>query len=180
MKHYELLCVLPGTLAEADLAPATAAISTVLSESGITDVKIEDKGKSRLAYPMKHIRYGYFYHFTFQAEPQQITEIQEKLRLNRQLLRALVTVFDPERRVQMEEAIAKSQAQQEKQKREIPAKATPEKKEAPAAAPETPAAEAKEETADAEAKTTEQPAEATIEQLDKKLDEILDKTLETV
>ena len=90
---YELLLVLPGTLSEDDVAPAVDQVRTVLTEAGATDISIEDRGKSRLAYPIKHIRYGYFQLGYFQAEPAQTPAIQGKLRLMSNLLRAQINKF---------------------------------------------------------------------------------------
>lgn len=95
MNHYELLFILPGTLTE-DEAKATAGkVTEVVEKNGGTSLSVEDMGKSRLAYPMKHIRYGYFYLCFFQTEPKNVPVIEEKLRLMNQTLRAFVKAYDP-------------------------------------------------------------------------------------
>lgn len=96
MKYYELLTVLPGTLTESDVPERIAQIKTILVENGAIEVRVEDMGKSRLSYPMKHIRYGYYHTLQFQAEPEQMPAIREKLRLLPEVLRALLTGFVPE------------------------------------------------------------------------------------
>ena len=98
MKHYELLCVLPGTLSEDEVAPVMQKVQDILEKQEATEIVIEDRGKSRMAYPMKHIRYGYFRLCTFKVEPGKMPVIQEKLRLVGELMRALITVFDPSKR----------------------------------------------------------------------------------
>jgi small subunit ribosomal protein S6 len=168
MKHYELFCVLPGTLAEDELPPIVESIKEVVASNGGTEVSVENRGKSRLAYPMKHIRYGYSYLVTFQSETENIPTIQAKLRLNTVLLRSLISVYDPEKQAAMRDAISKVQDTKKTQTR----KPAEEKKVAPKASEKK--VEEKKET---EAPSTEKVA---IQDIDKKLDEILDKTLENV
>jgi small subunit ribosomal protein S6 len=105
MKHYELLCVLPGTLSEDEVNPLVQQVQEIIETNGGKELKIDDMGKSRLAYPMKHIRYGYFRMFTFEAEATDVNKIQAKLKLVSQLLRALVTTFDPSKRKEGERKI---------------------------------------------------------------------------
>lgn len=167
MQQYELLCVLPGTIAEDEVPALVEQVKTVLTEQGATDVSVEDKGKSRLAYPMKHIRYGYFHFFTFRSEPQVIPAVQDKLRLMRELLRSLVTKVDPEKREQKQAAMARMTRQSEQTQRDAaPTAQTAPTKEA------TPAPAEKKETAPPE------PAkEVSMEEIDKKLDEIIDASV---
>ncbi|KKW42709.1 MAG: 30S ribosomal protein S6 [Candidatus Magasanikbacteria bacterium GW2011_GWA2_56_11] len=99
MKHYEMLAVLPGTLAEADVPPVATVIKETLERFGGTDVSLNDMGKSRLAYPMQHIRYGYFYLVHFRAEADRLKEIQERVRLVNNVLRFVVRAFDSESQI---------------------------------------------------------------------------------
>ena len=96
MKHYEVLCILPGTLSEDELVPHVEKITEIIAGAGGTELSLEPQGKSRLAYPIKHIRYGYFYLGYFQAEPDQIGPMQEKMRLTPELLRAVMQTYDPQ------------------------------------------------------------------------------------
>ncbi len=92
MKKYELLLVLPGTLDENAAAVRVEEIVTLVKEYA-SEVEMHALGKSRLAYPVKAIRYGYFYTIVFGAEPDQLKTLQEKLGLMRDLLRAIISVF---------------------------------------------------------------------------------------
>jgi small subunit ribosomal protein S6 len=95
MKNYEILCVLPGTLAETEVEEVSKRVFSVLEENGAKNVQVEDMGKSRLAYPMKHIRYGYFRLFRFEVETDVVKKIEDKLRLFPELLRAITHAYDP-------------------------------------------------------------------------------------
>lgn len=158
MGKYELLCVLPGTLAEDELPARLQAVEKAITDQGGTEVSTEDLGKTRLAYPMKHIRYGYFYRFIFSAEGTDVAKIQEKLRLITELLRAMVSVYDADRVAAYNKRIAELNA-----KSDAPAPAAPV------------ATEEKKEEAAAPAKKEEK--EADMKEIDQKLDEILDKSL---
>ena len=95
MKNYEILCVLPGTLAETEVEEVSKKVFSVLEENGAKNSQVEDMGKSRLAYPIKHIRYGYFRLFRFEAETSVVKNVEDKLRLFPELLRAITHVYDP-------------------------------------------------------------------------------------
>lgn len=194
MKYYELLCILPGTLGEDEVGPLVQEVKTLLADNGATDISSEDRGKSRLAYPVKHIRYGYSIVLAFQAERQALPVIQAKLRLVSNLLRAMINEFDPAMRKEKDAILvklAKDRAEYEKPR--MAAQASAEKEEVPEApvapkvvAPvveEEPAAEAEEEkkpVKKAKKASTEKPTEENMNAIEEKLDKVLDSTLEEV
>jgi small subunit ribosomal protein S6 len=93
MQKYELLLILPGTLDDIEAEKRLGEVVEVVKEhSG--SVETNNQGKNRLAYPVKQIRYGYFYTIVFEAEPAKARELQDKLRLMRDLLRAMITHFN--------------------------------------------------------------------------------------
>jgi len=93
MKKYELLLILPGTFDEQEAKNKVGEIVDMLKEYA-QDVEINSLGKNRLAYPIRQIRYGYFYTAIFNAEIDKLAVIYEKLNLMRDLLRAMVTHFN--------------------------------------------------------------------------------------
>jgi len=92
MKKYELLLVLPGTLDEAASVVRCEEVVNLIKENA-SDVEMHNLGKTRLAYPINQIRYGYFYTVVFDAETAELKIIQDKLGLSRDLLRAIISVF---------------------------------------------------------------------------------------
>ncbi len=98
MKKYEMLCVLPGTLAENEVAPMVEQIKEQLTAQGAEDVVILDLGKSRLAYPIKHIRYGYFELFTFNLDPVKVQVLERNVRLLGGILRVSIHVHNPKQK----------------------------------------------------------------------------------
>lgn len=93
MKKYELLLVLPGTLDEQEAQNRSNEILSIVKDNS-EQAEISAMGKMRLAYPIKQIRYGYFYTIVFNAEVKGLKTLQEKLGLMRDLLRAMFTDFN--------------------------------------------------------------------------------------
>ncbi len=92
-KKYELLLVLPGTLDEKEVAKQIQEIKESLA-SQAQDIELNNLGKVRLAYPIKQIRYGYYYTIIFNAEPGAVLTISNKLKLRTDVLRSMVTLFN--------------------------------------------------------------------------------------
>lgn len=209
MQNYELLAVLPGTLSEAEVQPSVEKVKQVITENGGTGLEFNDMGKSRLSYPIRHIRYGYFYVGRFQAEPESVSKIQQKLKLLPELLRSLISKYNPqthkEGKIIFAHVIAEKAPVEERTFDEVaanvathaPAKVKVEEVEEPVVeavvAEETVVTEAKPEVeVETEKTETEKPAapakkatrgrkpKVTLDDIDKKLDEILDIDLEKV
>ena len=184
MSKYELLLVLPGTLDEKEAEAKTKEVVDIINEFG-QDADMLVLGKNRLAYPIQQVRYGYFFTVIFSAETESVKKIEEKLKLSRGLLRAMITHFNkatvgaqkftyfnempPQEEVvrnEVEEAVVAPV----EEKAEVPAEEQTEKidepvkedvvVEAPVVVEELPKAKAKPKTLD-------------LKEIDKKLDEIL-------
>jgi len=93
MQKYELLLVLPGTFDEKESENEANRALTVVKDhcSNATMVAL---GKNRLAYPIKQIRYGYFYTIIFEAESEKIKELKGKLDLDKNILRSFITKYN--------------------------------------------------------------------------------------
>lgn len=90
MTYYEMLCVLPGTLTEDEANRSLEQVKDTLGKHGVTEITTQAMGKSRLAYPIKHIRYGYFQLFYFNTEPNVVNEVRNKVVLSPDILRVMV------------------------------------------------------------------------------------------
>lgn len=84
--------IVPGTLTEEEVAPQVATIESLVQAIDATDVQTKSLGKAKLAYPMNHIRYGYFYTTTFTAAPAQVPDLQRQLNLQKGYLRTIINV----------------------------------------------------------------------------------------
>ncbi len=176
-----MLCVLPGTLAEDEIKPVVKQVEDIIAEYGGVNVTVEDRGKSRLAHPIKHIRYGYFQLIQFEAGPEAIAQINAKTRLITQLLRALITIFNPEARAEKNKRLKEMAAQfvstnapKSEQKESRSASSVQAKKEVKAEVKP----KAKKETSSDDA--TGAPTEEKMEKIGEKLDKVLDSALKDV
>lgn len=93
MKKYELLLVLPGTLDEKEAGKQIEEIKESVSANS-QDLELNNLGKVRLAYPIKQIRYGYYYTLVFNAEPEAVKIISDKLKLRADVLRSMISHFN--------------------------------------------------------------------------------------
>lgn len=109
MKQYELLVVLPGTMEESALPTTIAEVQAIVEKHGGENIVMQNRGKSRLAYPIRHIRYGYFHIIHFTAEGDAIPKMQKDLSLMRDLLRALITSFDPAQRAETQKKLGRKE-----------------------------------------------------------------------
>jgi len=94
MINYEVLFILPGTLVVDEIAPLVKKVKIEVEANGGVDLSIKELGKKRLAYPIKHIRYGYFQLAYFQAEPEAVKNIKKKISLLPEFLRVLVKKYN--------------------------------------------------------------------------------------
>jgi len=172
-----MLCIFPGTVAETEVSAQAEAVKETVAAAGATEISLHDMGKSRLAYPIKHIRYGYFFIIRFELEPEHMAALSQKLRLNGELLRHVLQVIDPK--------TAKEIPASQETVNEIIRGAHKVKKDRPEVKKEAPKAAEKKETEEKEEKTEEKSDEAEknsvpLEKIDEKLDEILEKSISDV
>jgi ribosomal protein S6 len=93
MKKYELLLVLPGTLDEKEAEKKSQEIKDFVGIHS-QDVELNNLGKVRLSYPIKQIRYGYYYTLIFNAESAMVKIISDKLKLRADVLRGMISHFN--------------------------------------------------------------------------------------
>ncbi len=191
MQNYELLLILPGTLSEDEVNPLVDKVKAVVEDGGGEGLTMESNEKRRLAYPIQHIRYGYFYLAFFKAEESVVGDIRKKLGLMPELLRVLLKKHDPEkstnRKIDFGSTIQSgfgAPAQQKEAPKEVHKKEVEPKEEAPKEEVHKKEEEPKKE-APKEEVVVEKPKapvsrldaekkKVDLEEIDKKLDEILD------
>lgn len=111
---YELLLILPGTLDDKEVEARSQEIVSIVKQHG-EDVSIESMGKNRLAYPIKQIRYGYYFAITFKATTKEVKVLENKLNLMRDVLRAIISHFNVEISAQQKLAYTQPQAVEAKE-----------------------------------------------------------------
>ncbi len=150
-QYYELLLLAPGNLAENETAPVWQKVKDLLSSFGANITYEESMGRKKLAYPIKHLRHGYYFLIEFEMDKDKVEEFDRKLKLNEEIMRFIIVKTKP-----------KSREEREKEKiRRAKAEAR--------AAGKTEAPEDK--------KDDKQKGKLSLDELDKKLDEILEEKL---
>ncbi len=162
---YELMVIIPATLSDEDAVLAKSKIAKLLTEQGSTISGEEDLGKRKLAFPIKHVRQGFYHVYALEGSHSIIKQLNQSLLLTPEVLRHLITV----RTVRTEEQLAAQAALRER----IQAKRV--------AAEERAVADRHKKDAEQQAVRAAVPQptrEVSKEELDKKLEELLtDDTL---
>lgn len=166
LEHYELMFIVPGSVDESQVSSVKEKVIALLNEAGAKISLQESQERKKLAYDIKHETYGYYQLVQFDLEKSQMKELEQKLQLNTDILRFLLTkavvktAADLAEEEKIKEKIRAKQAESVKQElKEAEAKAADEKK-----------IEIKKEEDITKGKLS-------MEDLDKKLDEILGDNL---
>jgi len=92
---YELLYIVPSPFTEKDLPKILNQIKELIEKFGGKVINQENLGNKKLAYPIKHIRRGFYVLVYFEMEPQKLKEFNQKLRLSSEILRFLIVKAEP-------------------------------------------------------------------------------------
>lgn len=168
------MLVLPGTLDDKEAEARSQEIVKLVEEVG-KDVEVMPMGKNRLAYPIKQIRYGYFFTYVFMAEPEKVKSLEDKLVIMRDVLRIMISHFNTTLTASQKIAYTTDAAgittMMEREESAAPAQTV-----APAAPAAAKVEELVEETGDAkpESKVARKIDKLDMEDINKKLDEIME------
>ena len=93
--NYEVMYILRPTLEEADADARVETIAEGLkANGGEVEGEIEKLGKRRLAYEIDDVREGYYVVMKFNSEAAASKELERQMRLNEDVMRALVIRLD--------------------------------------------------------------------------------------
>ncbi|MEO6913796.1 MAG: 30S ribosomal protein S6 [Candidatus Baltobacteraceae bacterium] len=94
MIEYEVTYILRPHFEEADVDERASAIAEKLKTIGGTVAGIEKLGKKRLAYEINDVREGNYVTMAFTADAVVAQELERQLRLNEDVMRALLIKLD--------------------------------------------------------------------------------------
>jgi len=155
--NYELLYIISGQLTDDEVEPIKNKVTSVIEKAQAKIARNENLGKLKLAYPIKHVRHGFYILVEFVAESKAIKAIERELGLMPEVLRQQIIALE-------------GRAEGEETKKEIKMVSY----EAPQREDERPPARREEPK-----KVPAKPAKkVNLEELDKKLDEILESDVE--
>ncbi len=117
-QYYEFLGIIPGTLAENEVPAVIKKITDFfIAQKG--EVTYQDNfGRKKMAYPVKHLRHGYYFLLELNLVPEKLKSIEEKLKIDENLLRFIFIKTKPKTREEREKEKTRMQAYPEKDKRE--------------------------------------------------------------
>lgn len=95
MEKYELLYVIPAKYTDAEIVPLMEKVKGLVATAGGNVSEMHDLGKRKLAYPIRHVRYGNYILTYFEAEPSMLAKLNDTLRLSTDIIRHLVVARDP-------------------------------------------------------------------------------------
>lgn len=164
MKGYELLYIVGTQYTDAEIQSIQSKVEDLLAQAGAKVIKTQNLGKIRLAYPIKKIRHGSYLLTYFDSEPTEVAGLNRRLGLMDEVLRHTLLARPAgalERTFELTSYVAplSEEAKPEREMRRPPAKPVFRKAEA-VLSPPTPA-------------VSQEPA-MTMEELDQKLDKILE------
>jgi small subunit ribosomal protein S6 len=88
---YEVTYIIRPTLEETEVDTRVEQLAELLkANGGEVEGEIEKMGKRRLAYEIDDVREGYYVVMKFKSEPAAAKELERQMRLNEDVMRALL------------------------------------------------------------------------------------------
>lgn len=172
MTHYELTYIVSIKFLDDEMNKVTEKIEKIIVDLGGKITSKEVLGKQKLAYPLKQIHQGTYASIEFDLEGEKLKELDTDLKLMNELLRHLVI----KKRVRTEAEIEREKQVQERlrKEKELELNKLEESNQGGAKQVESSVVEEVKAEQTAEAKKEDKDSKkVSLEDLDKKLDEIL-------
>lgn len=155
-EHYEILYILPISLTPEETAPFVEKVAALIKDNGGEITKDDNLGKQKFAYPIKTLTHGYYFLYEFNLPKANLGKLNRLLQLTPEVVRFMIV----KKKIKTEKEISEEKELQEKLAK---------RKEKEIEKIKTDKEEAKEKPAKDKGKE-----KISLEDLDKKLDEILD------
>ncbi len=94
-QHYELMYIVPGSVELEQVPTMKSHVNTMLTAAGATQTSEFDMDRRRLAYPIGKETHGYYQVVQFDATAPAVRDFDTKLRLDNQLLRYILVKAKP-------------------------------------------------------------------------------------
>ena len=86
---YEMMYILRPDLSEEQVGNAIERYQTFIGDRGAENIQIQNRGKRRLAYPIKKYLDGIYIQMNYQADGTQIAPLERAMRLEEEVIRYL-------------------------------------------------------------------------------------------
>ncbi|MDP2631091.1 MAG: 30S ribosomal protein S6, partial [Candidatus Uhrbacteria bacterium] len=87
MNHYEFLGILNGTYADTEVGALVSQVEETIKKHAETIHYVQNLGRRKLAYPIKHQGHGTYVLIEFDADGEAIKKLDRLFRLTNELLR---------------------------------------------------------------------------------------------
>ena len=166
MPKYELMYILASSVGDDQVPVITEQVKKYVADFGGTQIKEDQLGKKKLAYPIKRTRNGHYVVVSFDMDTKQINDLDAKIRSQANSIIRYLLVNKDEHLARLEKDVvaqSKLSHQPETQENDTPA---------------SPYAEPKVRFTEPVAEKPSQPViEINAEELDKKIEEALTEDL---
>ena len=88
-QHYELTFIVSGNLAENEQPPILNQVKELLTKNGAQITQTVEMGRRKLAYAIKNLRHGFYFCWEFNLLPKNLEKIVQELKLNQNITRFL-------------------------------------------------------------------------------------------
>ncbi len=93
-RTYETIFILRPTLNDQEIAETIESYRNLLVREGAQIFKLEDMGKKKLAYLIKHFQNGHYVLMQYNAKPEAVHELERTFKISEDLLRYLSVRID--------------------------------------------------------------------------------------
>jgi len=89
--NYEAMVIISSHCNEAELKMIAFGYAQQLKKLGASDISVVSRGRRDFAYTSKGAKIGYFVEMHFTSSPQVLPLYENKLKLDKNVIRALIT-----------------------------------------------------------------------------------------
>ncbi len=90
MRDYEMMVIIDPDIGDEAITNSINKLKQIITDNGGEVEKIDEWGKRKLAYEIRHKKEGYYVVYEFKAEPSLPDKLRRELRLNRNFMRGMI------------------------------------------------------------------------------------------
>ena len=90
MQDYELVLIVSPEMDEEQASGTVEGVTNFITEKGGIIGEVNHWGKRKLGYPINHLSEGDYFLALFKLEPEFTKELEDKLKLSRDIIRHLL------------------------------------------------------------------------------------------
>ena len=94
MRGYELVVIISPEVVEEEIPATVEKINKFIAERGGSITEVNQWGKRKLAYPIKHFMEGNYVLTQFKMDPRLTAELEASLGISEEILRHLLVRLD--------------------------------------------------------------------------------------